>query len=276
MSSAVPASAPEPDAQVSDARRRERAARVKVGVQLQPQHTSIERYRAAWREADQLRLDSLWTWDHFLPVDGDPDGPHFEGWSLLAAMAVDTMHPRIGVLVSCNGYRNPDLLAHMAQTVSLLSGGRAILGLGAGWFEREYAEYGFDFGPTASRLKALDESLPRIRARLAKVRPSVPDLPILVGGTGERVTLRIVAQHADLWNFQEPTPEAFIHKSAVLARWCDRIGRDPGEIEHTATIQPSALGHGERLLDAGVEHLILELRHPFDFTLVDRLLELAR
>ena len=250
-------------------------ARFKVGVSLHPQQATIEEYRAAWRQVDRMGVDSLWVWDHFYPLYGDPDGAHFECWSLLAAMAVDTSSPSIGSLVTCNSYRNPNLLAHIAQTVSLLSGGRLILGIGAGWFERDYTEYGYEFGTPGSRLADLGRNLPRIRARLAKLNPPAPDLPILIGGGGEKVTLRLVAEHADLWNTFGP-PESYRHKSAVLDQWCQRVGRDSGRIERTASIRPSELGQLEEFLAAGATHLIVPLGKPFDLSPVEQLLDAAR
>ncbi len=251
-------------------------ARFRVGVQLHPQATTIDELRAAWRAADELGVDSIWTWDHFYPLYGDPDAPHFEGWSLLAAMAVDTTDARFGLLVGCNSYRNPDLVADIARTVDQLSGGRLYLGLGSGWFERDYDEYGYDFGTPAGRLRALGEALPRIKARLAKLVPGpAGPLPILIGGGGEKVTLRLVAEHADAWNTFGP-PENFAHKNAVLDEWCAKVGRDPGEVERTVAINAHEIGDVDAYLDAGATHLIVMTGHPYDLEPAARLLEVAQ
>jgi probable F420-dependent oxidoreductase len=245
----------------------------RIGVQLHPQATSLDDLRQAWQAADELRADSIWVWDHFYPLYGEPGAAHFEAYSLLAAMAVDTSHARIGALVTCNSYRNPDLLADMARTIDHLSGGRFTLGIGAGWFERDYAEYGYDFGTAGSRLRALAESLPRIRERLSKLNPRpLGSLPILVGGSGERVTLRLVAEHADGWNAFGP-PRAFAKKGAILDQWCAQVGRDPATIERTVAIRPGEVDAWEEYVEAGADHLIVMTGHPFDLEPVARLLD---
>jgi probable F420-dependent oxidoreductase len=250
-------------------------ARFKVGVQLHPQHTDITALREAWQRADELGVDSIWTWDHFYPLFGDPEGTHFEGSSLLAAMAVTTTRARFGMLVFCNSYRNPDLLADMARTVDELSGGRYVLGIGAGWFERDYTEYGYEFGTAPDRLRALKDALPRIKERLAKLKPGNPDLPIMIGGGGEKVTLRLVAEYADLWNTFGPV-ENFRHKNQVLDDWCAKLGRDPGAVERTVMIGDDEIDNYQAYLDAGADHLILDGDHPFELENVKRLLAYAR
>jgi probable F420-dependent oxidoreductase len=240
-------------------------ARFKVGFHFYQQHTTMAELRQAWQDADRMGVDSIWPWDHFFPIFGDPAGASFEGWSLLAAMAVDTEHAQLGMLVTGNPYRNPDLLADMARTIDHLSGGRVVLGIGAGWAQRDFDEYGYRFGPPANRLKDLEASLRRIRARLDRLNPPpLGALPILVGGAGEKVTLRLVAQYAQMWNSFGP-PEAFAAKNKVLDEWCERVGRDPAEIERTVMIaDPRDVHDVEPYLQAGAQHLILGAGPPFD------------
>jgi probable F420-dependent oxidoreductase len=236
----------------------------KVGVTIHPQQCTIAELRDAWRRADDLGVDSIWFWDHFYPLYGDPEGNQFECWSLLAAAALDTRAAQIGPMVTCIGYRNPDLLAYMAGTVDQLSGGRLVLGLGAGWFERDYAEYGYTFGEARDRVRDLKEALPRIKRRLAKLKPGPAGaLPILIGGGGEKVTLRLVAEHAQMWN-GGGRPDEFAHKSAVLDEWCRRGERDPKEVERTANVGATTPKLVEEWLRAGLQHFVVRLAHPFD------------
>lgn len=237
---------------------------LRIGVQLHPQATTIEAMRRAWRAADEMGADSIWTWDHFFPLYGDADAAHFEGWTLLSVMAVDTTRAKLGMLVSGNNYRNPELLADMARTLDHVSGGRMYLGVGAGWFERDYEEYGYEFGTAGSRLRQLGADLPRMKSRIAALNPPpIGDLPILIGGEGEKVTLQLVARHADAWNAFGP-PESFAHKNAVLDEWCDRVGRDPSTIERTVAIEPDDVHDVRRYVDAGATHVIVMIGPPFD------------
>jgi probable F420-dependent oxidoreductase len=250
--------------------------RFKVGVTIHPQQCTISELREAWLRADELGVDSIWFWDHFFPLYGDSEGNQFECWSLLAAAAIETKAPQIGPMVTAVGYRNPDLIAYMAGTIDRLSGGRFVLGIGAGWFERDYEEFGFDFGEARDRLRALKEALPRIKARIAKLKPGPQGpMPILIGGGGEKVTLRLVAEHAQMWNALG-SPEEYAHKSKVLDEWCRKIGRDPKEIERTANVSVSSPKEITEYLDAGLQHFVLRLAHPFDTKALARVLKESR
>ncbi len=246
---------------------------LRVGIQLHPQATTVDQLRQAWRAADDLGADSIWTWDHFYPLYGDPDAAHFEGWTLLSVMAADTSRAKLGMLVTCNSYRNPELLADMARTLDHVSGGRMYLGVGSGWFERDYTEYGYEFGTAPDRLRQLGRDLPRMKARLEKLTPGpVGDLPILIGGSGEKVTLRLVAEHAQAWNTFGP-PEHFAQKSAVLDEWCAKLGRDPATIERTVGVGGDDVHDVERYVDAGADHVIVMTSAPFDLGPLESLIE---
>lgn len=245
----------------------------KVGVTIHPQQCTIQQLRDAWKKADGLGVDSMWFWDHFFPIYGNPYGNHFECWSLLAAAAVDTHVPQIGSMVTCIGYRNPDLLASMAATVDQLSGGRVVLGLGAGWFERDYDEYGYPFGEVRDRVRTLREALPRIKERLQKLRPGpAGPLPILIGGAGEKVVLRLVAEHAQMWNATGSSAQ-YGRKTAVLEEWCARVGRDAREIERTANVSALTPRAIDQWLKVGLQHFVLRIAYPFDTTDLERLLK---
>ena len=195
-------------------------------------------------------------------------------------MAEVTERVEFGALVTCNSYRNPALLSNMAKTVDHISGGRLILGIGSGWFERDYAEYGYEFGTAPDRLRALGRALPVIQERWARdVPPPVRGtIPIMIGGAGERVTLRLTAQHADLWNCVA-RPDVLAQKNAVLDDWCRQVGRDPATIERTVgveladTEQPAVL---DAFAAAGAGQLILRFGEPWDFKSVRRLMAWRR
>ncbi len=248
-------------------------AEIKVGVQLHPQHTSYADYRDAWLRADALGVDSIWNWDHFFPLYGDKDGPHFEGWTTLATLGAETQRARVGCLVLCMSYRNPALLSNMAKTLQHITGGRLILGLGAGWAERDYDEFGYEFGTAGERLKGLERGLEIIKERWARDNPQPLGgaVPILIGGGGEKVTLRITAQHADLWNGFGP-PEQWARKNTILDEWCSKVGRDPAAIERTVMVNARDLDNLDAFVQAGATHLIHGVGAPFDMAPIERLL----
>lgn len=248
----------------------------KIGVQLWPQATTTDALRRAAVDAEAAGVDSVWTWDHFFPLTGDPDAAHFEAWTLLSAFAVETERVQLGLLVGCAGYRNAHLVADMARTVDHLSHGRAILGLGAGWFQRDYDEYEFPFGTAGSRLRDLEAYLYRVRSRLAKLEPPpIGSLPLLIGGDGPNVTLRLVAQYADAWNgFGSPTE--FAANSQRLTAWCERLDRDPAEVERTVHVRPAAAEYAEEYVAAGAQHIIVQCEAPFDLEPAQRMLAAVR
>ncbi|MER7165419.1 LLM class F420-dependent oxidoreductase [Micromonospora sp. NPDC000207] len=250
---------------------------IRIALQLQPQHAEYAKIRETVAEAEELGVDVLFTWDHFFPLDGDPDGRHFECWTMLAAWAEATTRVELGPLVSCVGYRNPDLLADMARTVDHVSGGRVILGLGSGWFDRDFTDYGYDPATPARRLDDLTRALPRIQSRLTVLNPPpVRRMPVLVGGSGERRTLRLVAEYADIWHaFGDP--DTLRHKAGVLREHCAAVGRDPDRIEISGSVGggPSPAGEpddlGPKLRDAGVSLFTLGVSGPdYDLGLLRR------
>jgi probable F420-dependent oxidoreductase len=238
------------------------ARAVRIGVQLQPQHADWADIRRAVVAAEELGVDVAFNWDHFYPLYGEPEGKHFECWTMLAAWAELTSRVEIGALVTCNTYRNPELLADMARTVDHISDGRLILGIGAGWFQKDYDEYGYEFGTAGSRLAELGEALPRIEKRFAALNPApTRHIPVLIGGGGEKKTLRLVARHADIWHgFGDP--EVVERKVSVLDEWCATEGRDPAEIERSVGVDGPPDKTGQRLHDLGVRLFTVGLTGP--------------
>jgi F420-dependent oxidoreductase-like protein len=268
---------------------------IRFGIQTPQQHTTWPELLALWQELDTLDYDTAWLFDHFLPIFSDPTGPCLEGWTGLAALAIATKRIRLGLMVTGNTYRHPAVLAKSAATVDIISGGRLILGLGAGWFELEHKEYGIPFSTIGGRLGRLDETLTIIKSLFTAERTNFsgkhfkledasfnpkpvqkPHPTILIGATGERVALKIVARHAQMWN-SFGTPEVFRGKIAKLEEHCQRIGRDPAEIEKSVLVNGSfALDDARRQVDdyvaAGVTHIIFSMR-PADRAWIRRFAE---
>ena len=245
--------------------------KIRVAVQLHPQHAEYTDIRNAAVRAEEAGVDIVYNWDHFYPLYGDADGKHFECWTMLGSWAEVTERVEIGALVTCNSYRNPQLVADMARTVDHISGGRLILGMGSGWFEKDYTEYEYPFGTGGGRLRELEVGLYKIERRLKKLNPPpTRDIPVLIGGGGERVTLRLTAQYADIWHgFGKP--DVIRHKNQVLDDWCESIGRDPAEIERSAGADADALDStADKLLDAGATQITIGLNGPeFDMSQLD-------
>jgi alkanesulfonate monooxygenase SsuD/methylene tetrahydromethanopterin reductase-like flavin-dependent oxidoreductase (luciferase family) len=226
-------------------------AQVKIGALCWNQYTDWPSLLEAGRRADRLGYDSLWTWDHLYPIVGDSNGPILEGWLVTTAWAQATEHVRIGLMVGANTFRNPALVAKMATTLDHISNGRAILGIGAAWFEEEHEAFGIEFGSgPPERLRWLGEALPIMRGMLDGTEPTAPrsalrvaadpepagagpgHLPIAIGGGGEQVTLKLVARYADMNNVGGGV-ENVRRKEEVLLRHCESVGRDPSPIERT-------------------------------------------
>jgi alkanesulfonate monooxygenase SsuD/methylene tetrahydromethanopterin reductase-like flavin-dependent oxidoreductase (luciferase family) len=249
---------------------------VKLGILLWSQAASWPEMLDAAKRVDRLGYAHLWTWDHLYAIFGDPYQQIFEGWSLLAAWARETERTRLGLLVGANTFRNPGVVAKTATTLDHLSDGRAILGIGGAWMEPEHLAHGIDFGTGfGQRLDWLDESVGAMRRLLDgesvtsaaggryefddlrhAPAPVQPHLPIMIGGSGEKKTLRTVARYADMWNAMGTT-ELMAHKIDVLREHCAAVGRDIGEIEFTLGIKATIRDTEEeavRVWKAAMEH----------------------
>jgi F420-dependent oxidoreductase-like protein len=272
-------------------------AKLRWGVKTSPQHTNYDAILKVWQEVDKNpAFEHAWLFDHFAPIQGDLDGPCLEGWTTLAALAAQTSRLRLGLMVAGTTYRHPAVHAHMAATVDVISNGRVDFGIGAGWNEYEHQSMGIPLYKPGERIRRLGEAC-EVTKRLftqhltdfdgkyyqlkeARLEPKPiqkPYPPLVIGGGGEQLTLRVVAQYADVWNHGGSDVEEFRHKVSVLHEHCAAVGRDPKGIElsvqnrinyddlsaSVATLQP--------LVDAGATHLVLMLTYPYPDGIVARL-----
>ena len=272
-------------------------ANLRWGIKTSPQHTTYEAMLKVWQEADRTpAFEHAWLFDHFAPIQGDLDGPCFEGWTLLAGLAAQTSRLRLGLMVAGNTYRHPAVHAHMAATVDVLSHGRLDFGIGAGWNEYEHQSMGIPLYAPGERIRRLGEACEIIKrlftqdltdfdgryyqlhdARLAPKPIQKPYPPFVIGGSGEQLTLRVVAQYADIWNASGNDVAVFRHKLQVLHEHCAAVGRNPTDIELSvqARINYDDLGATvadlQPLVDAGATHLVLMLTYPYPDDIVARL-----
>ncbi len=289
---------------------------IRFGVHAGLQNTSTEELRSLWGRIEGWGYDWISIWDHFYAANLTGDPVCLEAVSMHAALALDTERVTCGSLVYSIGYRHPAVLANSIATVDNLSGGRAVLGMGAGWCEPEYRAYGIPFPSPGVRLRQLDEGIQCVKALLnedsvdfegefftltdakCEPKPTRQPFPVWIGGGGERVTLRIAAQHADGWNVPFVSVDDFARKVQVLEGHCADVGRDPASIEKAVNVgmafsqeqaeaqfgailpavQPSLLsGSVQEMTDkvggyieAGAEWLILAARAPFDVEGIER------
>jgi F420-dependent oxidoreductase-like protein len=258
-------------------------AEIRVGLKIAPQLTTVDELRAVWRVADEAGFDHCWNFDHFASIRDDPAGDVLEAWTLLAAMAEATSRVRIGCMVTGNTYRHPGVLAKMAVTVDHLSGGRLEFGLGAAWAEGEHTMLGLEFGTAGQRIARLEEACRvvkllwteeratfageyyRLTDAIANPKPvQRPHPPIWIGGTGERKTLRVVAQHADVWNLPEQEIAEATRLSGVLDEHCEAVGRDPAEVRRSVQLAygddvGDLLARAARFVEQGFTELVIYL-----------------
>jgi F420-dependent oxidoreductase-like protein len=246
---------------------------IRFGIHSGQQNSSYEDYQALWKMAEDLGYDWASVFDHFLPIQSDPEGPCFDGPTLLSAMAAQTSRIRCGIIVVGNTYRNPAVLANIATTIDHVSNGRLELGIGAAWYEMEHQEYGIPFptagrrirmmGETAKILKSLwTEHRTTFEGRYYQVRDALcepkplqkPHIPLWIGGMGEQLTLRMVAESADGWNTFFMPEEAYLHKLDVLAAHCADVGRDPALIRKALVLQ-AVIGEDEKEIASRAERV---------------------
>ncbi|MBA3943276.1 MAG: LLM class F420-dependent oxidoreductase [Herpetosiphonaceae bacterium] len=272
-------------------------AKLRFGIKTAPQHTTYEAMLAVWKEADATpAIEHAWLFDHFAPIFSDVNGPCLEGWTLLTAYAAQTTRLRVGLMVTGNTYRHPAVLANMAATVDVISNGRLDLGIGAGWNEYEHQSMGIPLFAPGERIRRFGEACEIIKrlftqeltdfdgryyqlkeARCEPKPVQKPTPPFVIGGGGEKLTLRIVATYADVWNFAGGPVEEFSRKVGILHKHCADVGRDPAKIELSVQLPvdyddlASTTEATQRFVDAGATHLILNLRYPYPERIVTRL-----
>lgn len=270
---------------------------LRFGIKTAQHHSTYSDILKVWQAADANDVfEHAWLFDHFIPIADSPDGPCMDGWTMLGALAAQTKRIRMGLMVTGNTYRHPAILANIGATVDVISNGRLDMGIGAGWNELEHTSYGIELLPPGKRLAQFEEACEVIKllwtekyatfsgsyyqlkeARCDPKPIQKPYPPFVIGGGGEKRTLRIVAKYADVWNFAGGTPEEFRHKLDVLAEHCQAIGRDFDTIDKS--IQPmvnySDLGElvtrVRAFIAAGANHIILNLRWPYPEDIIERL-----
>ncbi len=273
--------------------------KLRFGIKTAQQFTTYEDILRVWTEADSIPgIEHAWAFDHFIPLGPDPTGPQLEGWTLLGALAARTERLRLGLMVTGNIYRHPAVLANMATTVDIISQGRLDFGIGAGWNELECSMYGIEIYTTGERIRRLGEACEVIKllwtqtvanfdgkyyhlkdARCEPKPVQKPYPPFVIGGGGEQLTLRIVAQYASVWNFVGGDVETFRHKNEVLDGHCAAIGRDSRTIERSIQWPINYNDMGEvrddirPYIEAGASHIILNLRAPYPERIVHTLAE---
>jgi F420-dependent oxidoreductase-like protein len=274
------------------------AGQLSWGIKTAPQHTTWEAIVDVWQEAEGIPVfEHAWLLDHFAPIQGDVGGPCLEGWTALAALAALTERLRLGLMVTGNTYRHPAVLAKIAATVDVISKGRLDFGIGAGWNEYEHESMGIPLFKPGERIRRLEEAC-EIITRLftestvdfdgryyqltdarSEPRPvQKPYPPFVIGGGGEKLTLRVVARYADIWNYTGGSVEEFSHKVEVLREHCAAIGRDPGEITLSYQYRlgesfGDAVEPLKRFVDAGATHLVLYLPSPHERGMATRAAE---
>jgi F420-dependent oxidoreductase-like protein len=275
------------------------AGQLSFGIKTAPQHTTYEEMLAIWREAEEIpSIEHAWLFDHFAPIQGDVSGPCLEGWTVLAAFAALTTRLRLGLMVTGNTYRHPAVLAKIAATVDVISNGRLDFGIGAGWNEYEHASMGIPLYKPGERIRRLDEACEIItrlfteptvdfdgryyQLRDARSEPKPvqkPYPPFVIGGSGEQLTLRVVAKHADIWNYTGGSVEEFTRKVGILHEHCAAVGRDPGEIVLSYQHRLKADDFGasvdllKRFVQAGATHFVLYLPTPLEENMATRAAE---